>query len=207
MLYRDYRPSAFDHVGLGLEDRQDWTVVVGRNRDSSPLEQSNFHSMLDALGGESDTVEVHRFGHWACGWLEVVLAAPSRAEEVAGMQDALADYPVFDDDDLAAREHDGACETWDACRMARDMMEAVIDGYEGLSERACDLLRAYAADHADALWRWHMNAAPEPYTWHENECSFHFDYLRTYRGAVDVATLAEWIRIARNDERNARKAG
>jgi hypothetical protein len=75
--YSQYRPTGFDSRGLGLPDRQDWLVLpVIQTRDSGPLEQSNFASALKAVGGESETVEVHRFGHWGPGWFEIIIVAP-----------------------------------------------------------------------------------------------------------------------------------
>ena len=54
----------------GAEWPDYYSSGVGRSRDSDCLEESNFHSMLAALGGESDTVQVVRESHWAVGWVE-----------------------------------------------------------------------------------------------------------------------------------------
>lgn len=41
--YREFRPTAYDTAGLGLEDRQDWIVVpCSQTRDSGSYERSNF---------------------------------------------------------------------------------------------------------------------------------------------------------------------
>jgi len=62
--YSQYAPTGFDRSRAFLSDRQAWLVVpVSRNRDSNTLAESNFDAALEMLGGESDTVEVHRFGH------------------------------------------------------------------------------------------------------------------------------------------------
>jgi hypothetical protein len=129
--YRDFRPTGFDAPGLGLPDSQDWFVVpVMQSRDSNVLEESNFASALQALGGESDTVEVHRFGHWGPGWFEIILVAPG-TPQVATAEDidrALADYPVLDEMDYSNREFERAAQCWehfslrdriDACRRFR----------------------------------------------------------------------------------------
>lgn len=114
--YADWNPTAFDMRGLGLSGRQDWFVApVSRSRESGTLEKSNFEVALNRLGGESDDVEVHRFGHWGPGWFEIILVRPGTeaqriAEEIAT---ALADYPVLDDDDLSRREYNAACDTWE----------------------------------------------------------------------------------------------
>lgn len=113
--YKDFSPSAVDETGLGIPNRQDWLVVpVGITRDSGPLSQSNFYSALESLGGESDTVEIHRFGHWAWGWHEIILVKPgSLAESIADdIEAALADYPVLDESDYHDREVAAADSSW-----------------------------------------------------------------------------------------------
>lgn len=66
--YSSHRPTTFDSH-IELEDREDWFLApVSLTRDSGPLEESNFAVVLADLGGESDDVEVHRFGHWGPGW-------------------------------------------------------------------------------------------------------------------------------------------
>lgn len=114
-LYRAFRPTPCDPAGLALDDRQDWLVApVIRTRDSSVLQESNFASALKALGGESDNVEVHRFGHWGPGWFEIIIVRPgSPAERIADdIERALADYPVLDDMDFSDREYMAAVECW-----------------------------------------------------------------------------------------------
>lgn len=103
--YRDWAPTANDTRGLACEHRQDWVVhPCSQTRDSDALARSNYRVALEILGGESDTVETHRFGHWACGWLEIILVHPSRAEDVAKTACALADYPVLSDEDFSELE-------------------------------------------------------------------------------------------------------
>lgn len=114
--YSDFAPTGFDHKGAFLPDRQDWLVApVTQTRDSGPLAESNFASFLAEVGGESETVEVHRFGHWGPGWFEIILISPNsphlkRAEE---LEASLADYPVLDEQDYSKREHEEYCESWD----------------------------------------------------------------------------------------------
>jgi hypothetical protein len=113
--YRDFQPTGFDPKGLALYDQQDWYVVpnCGRNRDSGP-EESNFFVALKMLGGESETVEVHRFGHWACGWFEIIIVNPDspQAAIAEDIERCLAEYPLLDDDDFSEREWNEASEYW-----------------------------------------------------------------------------------------------
>lgn len=112
--YAGYRPTGFDAAGLGLPDRQDWIVCpVIQTRDSGPIETSNFDAAVKILGGESDTVEVHRFGHWGPGWYEIILVSPERAGEVEELESSLENYPVLDENDLSEREHEEYMESWD----------------------------------------------------------------------------------------------
>lgn len=96
------------------DERAGWTVApVGRNRDSNGRENARFRALLRAMeatgpeaaddadyrewdryryGGfvsKPDPIwigdwQVHRFGHWACGWFELVICRPgSKAERRA----------------------------------------------------------------------------------------------------------------------------
>lgn len=88
---------------------------VMRHRDADCLSESNFAVALERLGGESETVQVHRFGHWAFGWYELILIDPSDARAVAegeAIERAIADYPLLDEEDFSRREWDKACHTW-----------------------------------------------------------------------------------------------
>lgn len=87
----------------------DLVVVAGiqRNRDSEIMDESNFDKALDLLGGESDTVEIHRFGHWGCGWFELITIDPkdTKALEIAlKITSDLKGYPLLDEDDYYERE-------------------------------------------------------------------------------------------------------
>lgn len=125
--YKDYAPSQFDTKGLGLEDRQNWFVLpVSRTRDSGMLDESNFVCVVKALGGESETLEIHRFGHWGPGWFEIALIHPSREAEGEKIEAALSYYPVFDEADFSEREQEAilpAWEAWGHAEWARKVLE------------------------------------------------------------------------------------
>ena len=55
-------------------------VFLGRSRDSDCLENCNFTEALNAIGGESETVEVVRESHWAVGWVEWIAIHQDDAE-------------------------------------------------------------------------------------------------------------------------------
>jgi hypothetical protein len=109
--YGDHSPTAFDrNINIDDEDteRSKWFVMpVSRTRDSGPLDESNFHSFLDGLGGESETVEVHRFGHWGPGWYEIIIVSPEDEKALKSAYDmarSLENYPALDDQDWSNRE-------------------------------------------------------------------------------------------------------
>ena len=119
--YKDFSPTGFDAKGLNADtyDIGQWYVApVTRNRDSSDLAESNFASALKMLGNESETVQVHRFGHWACGWFEIILINPWSVQAVTAAQDIagkLADYPVLNEEDYSQRQWDTVTTYWANC--------------------------------------------------------------------------------------------
>lgn len=89
---------------------------VGRSRDSSSLERSNFTCMLRDLGGETETVRVVRESHWAVGWVEwiAIHESDSRALAIADKNKArLEDYPVLNEDHWSELEWSEAADYWD----------------------------------------------------------------------------------------------
>lgn len=113
ITYREFKPTGFDSH-IQIEDREDWIVApIQRNRDtSSALSLSNWKSMIESLGGESDSVEIHRFGHWACGWFEIVLVSPDRSDEISELKNSLDSYPILDEDDYYREESELAYESF-----------------------------------------------------------------------------------------------
>lgn len=127
--YKEFRPTSFDCRGLGLREQQEWLVLgVTHNRDSGPLEESNFACALKELGGESEDVEVHRFGHWGPGWFEIILINPAcenRVNQGEEIERALENYPVLDDVDFAEREQGEANEVWRNCYRTSDRIKYI----------------------------------------------------------------------------------
>lgn len=111
--YSQWAPSQLDTKGLNLADRQDWLVPnIGQNRDSGCLTTHNFaefEKRLAEVDSKGVAHEVHRFGHWACGWFEIILVQPNSAAHKAAqeMLEALEEYPI-----LRESFHDacGECE-------------------------------------------------------------------------------------------------
>jgi hypothetical protein len=73
------------------------------------MAESNFESALEMLGGESKSVRVDRFGHWACGWFELILVNPKNEAKLTKayeIRKLLDEYPVLDDTDYYERENE-----------------------------------------------------------------------------------------------------
>ena len=73
--------------------------------------------------------EIHRFGHWACGWFEIMIVRPGSqcAKQAQAIESALAGYPVLDEDDFSDREHAAANEAWEHCYTDKQRIEYIQD--------------------------------------------------------------------------------
>lgn len=136
VTYKEWSPTEFDGKGQFMPERAEWLVLgVMRTRDSGPLDRVNFTAALEHLGGESGTVEVHRFGHWGPGWIEVILVDPSDVNAVAAAEEveaSLMDYPVLDEEALSAAEHEEFERVWEDWGREdfRKMLERRADAIE-----------------------------------------------------------------------------
>lgn len=127
--YRMFRPTTMDHMGLGVDERQCWLVhPCTRTRNAEILAESNFRVALDDLGGESDTVEVHRL-HQGHGWFEIMLINPADWERVRIAEEheaVLENYPVLSDSDYSARLSFTIDEYWRRMSL-RERIELCLD--------------------------------------------------------------------------------
>lgn len=100
-------------------------VVLVRFRDSDILTESNWEVALDRLGGESETVEIHRFGHWACGWWEALTVSKGSEAHKEGQEiaDEIEVYPVLNEDHFSEMEGDEAHRVWSECYDAKERIE------------------------------------------------------------------------------------
>ena len=122
-------PSALDSWSnyMGETEFNGLEVVMTRSRDSDLLTESNWDTALTMLGGESDSVVIHRFGHWACGWWEALCVTPNTAAYIIGedIVKSLADYPVLDEEDWSQREDEEAQQVWADCYNDRERVEYI----------------------------------------------------------------------------------
>lgn len=120
---------------------QGWYSVYSQNRDSDPLERSNYRRILEDLKaldtelaesaidpraedspGDS-TVTDTRVSHWACGWAEVIYVHSSNeaaCKLADSILDKLADYPVYDESDFSAVENEECEQVWSDCYDAKE---------------------------------------------------------------------------------------
>ena len=135
--YSSWSPTGFDSRGLNLPERQQWKVApIGRNRDTEhePLTASNwavFMSALEEVDPDGEYHEAHSFGHWACGWFEIVLVSNSAPESIRVLVgetvSALADYPVLDEMDWSEREHEYISDIWQNCYSLSERIQLCAD--------------------------------------------------------------------------------
>ena len=122
-------PTGWDSYDnyLGETPSKDWAVLLGRNRDSDVLTESNWQAALELLVGESETVNIHRFGHWACGWLEYLcVRIMSPAHLIAQkIESDLENYPVLDEEDYCEREQGAAESVWADCYNPKERIEYI----------------------------------------------------------------------------------
>lgn len=100
-----------------------YSAGVDQNRDSDALGRSNFDTAWKALRAVSEDVEIVREGHWAVGWVEWIAIPADDATALKVADDLLArieDYPVLNETDLTAKEHDEAQEVWANCYSPKD---------------------------------------------------------------------------------------
>lgn len=116
-LYSGHTPTPWDgHICSELD-----SFYIGpctQQRDSNTLERCNFEAMTEAVlnVAQHEETEVHRFGHWACGWYEMLLIHPTDTEALkiaSRLSASLEQYGSLDDDKLSAMELDEACKTWE----------------------------------------------------------------------------------------------
>jgi hypothetical protein len=115
--YNNFAPSGFDPKGLGLEDRQDWLVApCAVNRDSDILSEVNWEVQEREISAAGEDFEIHRFGHWACGWFEIMIVKPNSdcANVAEELEECLENYPILDENEFCDRERkaheEGNCD-------------------------------------------------------------------------------------------------
>lgn len=125
------KPSGWDSYSnyTGEIPPKDLLVVMTRTRGADLLTESNWEVALKRLGGESDDVVIHRFGHWACGWWEALCVQAGTESEKQGERivEKIKGYPVLDEDDFSERETNEANRVWRDCYNPKQRVEYIRD--------------------------------------------------------------------------------
>jgi hypothetical protein len=140
-------PSAFDSYSNYMGDIPEpvWRCVLTRSRDSDCLAESNFRVALRELGGESEDVQIFRFGHWACGWWEALAVREDgdSYDKARELFVSLQDYPVLCEEDFSIHETEEADRVWQSCYRTKDRIDYIrghrsqFDFYSWRDIRAC----------------------------------------------------------------------
>jgi hypothetical protein len=136
-----------------------YSAGVSQHRDSDCLERSNFQSMLEHLGGESDTVTVVSENHWAVGWVEWIAIHQNdeRSLQIAdAIQAKLQDYPVINEDHWGELEMEEANQVWRECYQPQERIEYIRQNRSQFEfQNLCDMLACvrgeYFAGYASEL--------------------------------------------------------
>lgn len=138
--YKEWSPTGFDHKGLHVrgddeDEYQEWLVSpfsVTRDTPIGSFERSNFESakriMEESGFPEDEDWQVFAFGHWACGWFQIIMVRPETdaAHLMQELLESILDYPLLDDEDYSERQMEEAQETWDFYSM-KDRMELCVE--------------------------------------------------------------------------------
>ncbi len=119
-----------DYAG---ETYEEYYVGPVQSRDSDILEQANFISALEMLGGESEPdVIVARAGHWAVGWVETILVHKDsdKVAKLEEIEESLADYPVLDEELFSEMEYKGYQEDYDSWAKSDTIKELELEEQE-----------------------------------------------------------------------------
>lgn len=101
-----------DLPGGYKEPNKDWYIgPVGHSRDSDAVEESNWRVVvkeLNNLDPSGEHYEIHRFGHFAVGWIEEIAFKPfSIIEDYYHLIKAsLEIYPILCEFNLSEVEHE-----------------------------------------------------------------------------------------------------
>ena len=129
-------PSGLDSLSnyMGEVPEDKWLCVMTRNRDSNCLTESNWRTAIKMLGGESESVRIDRFGHWACGWWESVSVLEGSDAQAIGekISEKIDSYPVLDEEDFSNLEEEEAQEVWESFS-TRERIDWMRENYRNMN--------------------------------------------------------------------------
>ena len=113
-------PSGMDSWGnyMGERPSQELYVVLGRNRESSLVANSNWDCAIKMFDEAKLEYDITSFGHWACGWVEylsVDINIPEAYKLAEEIEASLSAYPILNDEDHSEREYEDGLKTIENC--------------------------------------------------------------------------------------------
>jgi len=146
--FSEYRKQA--DFGYWGPERDTWDVSeINHTRDSDILSESNWIALLELLGGEKDTVEIHRFNHWAVGWIEIIIVDTEDIDTHLKLLKAEKDYdgyPCLDEELYSNMETEAMEKYWDEISLSekieymQDHEISIFSARKDIYEIDCDYL-------------------------------------------------------------------
>lgn len=186
-------------------DNSDWQIgPVGHSRDSDLVEESNWQSMLAsylAVDPDQTDHEVHRFGHFAVGWIEEVAYRPgSKVATIANtIRAQLKEYPILDELAYSELEFELESENWH--EILRELRRQVVKGEPDL-ERFLDKLDDDALD--EVLHKNHVCGESDGEGWRNYSQQDTWDLITALR-ILEYQTQRKTHRAEIRQARRARK--
>lgn len=151
------RPSGWDSLSnyIGPTKFPGWYVVAARHRDSDIITRCNWAETLDRLGGESETVEIFNFGHWAVGWVEYLCiheSDPAKMEIGKAIEEEIENYPVLNEDRWSEMEYDEIGEYWRRCSI-KERVEYCQENGDCIFAARHDFPPDHTFDRLRATWQ------------------------------------------------------
>jgi hypothetical protein len=115
MKYSGFKPTGFDNH-IQIEDRENWHIMpISINRDTeSCITLSNWQVCQDMMNKANIEYEVHNFGHWACGWFEILLVSPDSQDFVEEIENLLSEYPILNEEHHSQLETERDDQAWES---------------------------------------------------------------------------------------------
>ena len=114
-------PTGFDSASnyAGPDFSHYWQAPVAFTRDSDTLATSNWHVVTDSIlkAAHHEETEIHRMGHWGCGWYEILLIHPSDSAALECADEwacTLSNYPVASESHWSELQWETAAEVWES---------------------------------------------------------------------------------------------
>lgn len=133
--YKDFSPTPFDETGLNAGDQGDWLVApCSTHRDAVTSTRANWEALtkeLDAIDPEGNDHQINSYGHWACGWFEIILVRPgSECERACNeAEEYLSECGTLSEEDYQRVKQEDFEASWDMW-LGRNAQASLIKAIE-----------------------------------------------------------------------------